>query len=162
MTSWNVSNFMVRYFTKFAWLYSFSRSHKTTKYLSGSAPGIPWNISRSALKCWASHQQVSVCSQSPSVFAVKKESQVSMLGSSPDCIWGRTVALRGDGRLDGGDSTGVTTLQLTSQSICNIHNHYSQRVVKCLLILSNPSKWQINICQWQCRADDKLMSMSWY
>ena len=42
---------------------------------------------------------------------------------------------------------GVTTLQLTSQGICNIHNHYSQRVVKCLLILSNPSKWQINICQ---------------
>ena len=95
-----------------AWLYTVSGFHLIAKYLSGMAPGIPWNISRDALMCGASHQEVSIFSESPSVFT---EMRVLMLSISPDRILAPVSRARR--WLAGGDITGVTTLQSTSQGI---------------------------------------------
>ena len=98
-----------------AWLYTVSGFHLIAKYLSGMAPGIPWNISRDALMCGASHQEVSIFSESPSVFTEKEKMRVLMLSSSPDRILAPVSRARR--WLAGGDITGVTTLQSTSEGI---------------------------------------------
>ena len=87
MSPWHFSNFRVKFQTMMTWLYTVSGFHKIAKNLRGSAPGLPWNISRDALRCGASHQEVSICSESPPVFTEKEKMGVSMLVSSPDRIW---------------------------------------------------------------------------
>ena len=87
MSPWDFSNFRVKFQTMMTWLYTVSGFHKIARNLRGSAPGLPWNISRDALRCGASHQEVSICSESPSVFTEKEKMGVSMLVSSPDRIW---------------------------------------------------------------------------